>query len=674
MAIIDLIKRFDKSFHTKFHQKENLKEFLSKKKKELKLNNLNPQNILIILTYSYLKENGFMIDNEFFEAKLDKKSIVLLKKSFRNPIIYTSQKGDFLLIITKKGAKEVSWSNLEKLSKIYNGSDIIYINRKDNRLVYTKGDATQKIKKLIREEKISVLPLIPKKVTIDLFEKIINSNKFDIFEVEFRHLNFPALKGLYIKTGSKQDKINSKIKEILKIFLRKAILRVSNIKSIHFGLKNCKREDSASLVISVPKALGTYQIRWKGSPCPELAFYVREEVLKGVMYVDLIDNTSYLEHLISNLLGRTIYKKIYQQRIKDPLSKWDKYKLIEYNSNKLKPNFSRFEELLRNTFSVEYIVSEEEIILDSKTKRKGFLLRNKKTGKEIFVFLNKRNTPKNILEKLINNKQPVLVIDFYSNIIDQEKRYNFLNINEEKIEGLIKKVIDICNQGIFYRDQKNRFLNAKNSLNEAKNKLKRLKTSQSKGSFWEKICEDILDYILNRTFKLSGPNLPDGRTYFDNGTEGFIWDAKALLKTDLSKSILDKQKKPKDLAYISVFRRQMKMDFYIYLSYGVTKEEFLEAKLILEKKYKSKTKFVCITEDALQNLADIFGSEERATMLHKNNSIFIKNLKKIFLKEYIEKITLEEITKDMILPDKIKSDKALRKEVKVEKTKLNPLI
>ena len=671
----EFIQKFDSIFRTSFHKlkEEELTKLITENKQKLELKDSHSINLLLILAYAYLGRRGFVVDNEVIIKDLDKKVINQLKKIFRKPLISEPLNGDFLLIVTKKTKKDVDADDIDKLVKVYKGSDIIYVDKKNKRLVYTKGDSAKNIRKLFNEEKLIALPVSAKTVNFDPFKRILESNDLDIFEIEFRSVNLPSLKGLYIKTGSKQDKINKKINEILKTLLEKSILRVSNIKSIHLGLKNCDRKESSSLIITTPRKLGVYNIKWRGKPPEELENFIRNGVLKDLLYVDLVDgNVNYSEKILNYFLGKKIPKAEYEENIKSELEKWDKSKLLKYELQTIKPNYAKIIEIINKAFQNENTIKQVKIKISSHLSKMGILMKNKKNSKEIFIFLNKRNTKKETIDLMINNDKPILILDFSDNLIDEIKRFNFLRINEKGTDDLISKVLDISNHGKFYRKQRERFLGIGSTLDNIGQELQNKKTSQGKGSLWENVCEDLLDYVFNRSFKLSGPDFPDGRTYWHSGNEGFLWDGKALLKTDLKNSILDKKKKPKDLAYINVFRKKIDLDYYIYLSYGVSKEEFENVKNILEKRYKGKAKFTCITEKGLKNLKDLFLDEARASMLHKNSSKLIANFKKILDNGFVDSIKLDALTFGMNNDDTIDSKK-LRIEVKKEKEKLLPI-
>ena len=92
----------------------------------------------------------------------------------------------------------------------------------------------------------------------------------------------------------------------------------------------------------------------------------------------------------------------------------------------------------------------------------------------------------------------------------------------------------------------------------------------------------------------------------------------------------------------------------------------------MEKRYKGKAKFTCITEKGLKNLKDLFLDEARASMLHKNSSKLIANFKKILDNGFVDSIKLDALTFGMNNDDTIDSKK-LRIEVKKEKEKLLPI-
>jgi len=658
------IKKFDELFNTEFH-KQDKSEFnllINAKKKELKVGRLNSDNFLLLLSYLYLESKNFCINGDNKIQSYKKNLEYELKKAFRKPLICYSTNKNFILIVTKKvKGDELDPEDLFKNVKAYKGSDIIYFNNKDKTITFTKGEAGEKIKKLINEKKLSLVISQPKEVDFDPIEKILNSKKIDIFEVDFRSINFERIKGLYLKTGSMETKINSKIKKIRKVLLEKKILRVSNIKKIRIGLKGRDRKESSCLVVTAPKKLGIFKIKWKGNALDKLDKLIKQDILKGVLNVDLIDKESSLNEKILNMMGKEIRYDFYVSNVQGPLNKGDKYKIIKYENNKIKPDYIRFEKVLVSGLQDTFTIKKTKVRISKAIVKQGFLLKLNENSRELFLLLNKRGLSDK-LRKSLNKKLPIVIIDFYDKDIEENNRYNFLDFNEKGMDNFIGFIKNVCNHAEFFKNQQKYFVDAKDKLRNIENSLGRIKDNQKKGSEWEDVCGDILNFIFRKTFPLSGPNLPDGISFI-NGKNSFLWDSKALYTKKLKDSITEKNKKPKDLAYVEVFRKRFRINYYIFLTCGVDEANFNEANKILSE-YNINVKFCCMTNNALLNLCEYFADSSKATIFHKNLNIFCDNLKNILKNGYVDSIKFEDVAKGIGDFEINKED--LRNEVKME--------
>jgi len=145
--------------------------------------------------YIYLEEKNFSINGNNKIEKVQNNVELELKKLFNKPLVLDNK--NFILIVTKKiKENEVYAKDLFKSVEAYEGSDLIYFNRKNKILTFTKGDAAKEIKKLINENKISFQIQKPKEIAFDPIDKLLRSDKIDIFEIEFRSLNFDDIKKL----------------------------------------------------------------------------------------------------------------------------------------------------------------------------------------------------------------------------------------------------------------------------------------------------------------------------------------------------------------------------------------------------------------------------------------------------------------------------------------------
>lgn len=665
MAQKDLVKKFDTLFKTQFSKKEEneLQTLINSKKDILNITNLTSNNYLLILIYLYLESKDFLIEkNEIIEKK-DTKLEDNLKKLFRKPLVCTFQKNGDILIVTKKKEKGVSYVDPFKNVAEYKGSDIIYYNKNKGRITYTKGDADRKIKALVKEKKVSFIISNPKEIEFSPIKKILSSKKIDIFEIEFRSVNLEKIKGFYIKAGSKEEKINTKINLIIGKLLDKKILRVSNIKKIHLSLRRASRDRSASLIITSPKKLGIFKIKWKGIPPSELDNFIKKEILKDLFNVELVDKeVPLIERILEFYLNKEISEKELNQN-KAKIKEWDKYNLLEYRNNRLNPNYANFENLLESELEKDYTILKSKIEISKKLIKEGYLLKRKVDSKEIFIYLNKRELKEDV-KRLLNKRLPILIIDYRENCSEEKYRYNFLMTNEKGIKDLIDIINQICSHPEFYKDINSNFISSKNYLQNIKSSLNQIKDNQEKGAKWEEVCFDILNFIFHRTFSLSGPSLPDGLTFWTESNNGFLWDCKALFTKKLKDSIKGKTKKPKDLAYLEVFKKKLQIDYYIFLTCGINEYNFNNAKKILEE-YKSNVHFCGLTDNAMLDLCKIFEDLNNAIMLHKNLDKFTTNFKKILDKGYVDKISFKDVSEG--INENITLDKKnLRKEIKKE--------
>ena len=662
MSQEDLIKKFDKIFKTNFNKKDRgeLDIFFIKKKKELDITNLTADKFLLLMVYIYLEEKNFSINGNNKIEKVQNNVELELKKLFKKPLVLDNK--NFILIVTKKiKENEVYAKDLFKSVEAYEGSDLIYFNRKNKILTFTKGDAAKEIKKLINENKISFQIQKPKEIAFDPIDKLLRSDKIDIFEIEFRSLNFDDIRDLYIKIGSKATRINKKVKEIRDAFMDKKLVRVSNVKKIHVGLKNKGREISASLIVTNLQKLGVFRIKWRGKPPIELDKFIRINVLKDLLDVDLIDKDVPITERIISLIGKEIRKDIYVANFKSQLEKWDKYNLLEYKNYRLEPNYNNFKNLLHYIFKEEFLIKKCTIKVDNK-KLKGIMLTQIKGAKELFLMLNKRKLNTETL-KLLNNKNlPLVLIDFKNKNTEDSNRYNFLDINEHGLNKFFNFIRNVCENPSFFKNEEKYFFEATRKLKNIENILNKYKDNQKKGIEWEETCTHVLNFVFRKTFKLSGPYLPDGITFF-NLKSSFLWDSKALFSKKLIDSIATKKTKtPKDIAYIEVFKKKFKINHYIFLTSGVNEESFYAARNVLSN-YKKDVNFCCLTDRALSDLCIYFSDKNKATIFHKNIDKFSANLSNILKKGYVDSIKFNEIATGISELHKIDKN-YFRKEIK----------
>jgi len=523
----DLVKKFDELFKTSFHkqEKDQFDLLIQSKKRELDLADLNSDNFLLILSYLYLEVKNFSINEENEVQSYSPNFENELKKLFKKPLILDSTSNGFILIVTKRAKEgELDPKNLYKNVKAYKGSDIIYFNKKTKRITYTNGPAKQKIKELINNKKLFFVIPQPKEISFDPIEKILNSKKIDIFEVEFRSLNFENVRGLYLKSGSKETKINLPLKRIRNILLRKNILRVSNIKRIHIGLKNSKRNESTSLIITTPEKLGVFRIKWKGKPLIELDNLIKNDILKEILNIDLIDKGLPFSEILLPYLGKEVRNDQFES-IKPRLHRWDKNRLLKYEKNRLVPDYEVFESILTSSLEKYFFIRKTKLHVAKNSIREAFFLKSKEDSKEVFLFLSKRKISDE-LQKTLYKKLPHVIIDFHNLNTEKSNWYNPVVINDKGIEHFIDFIKNACTYSTFFKNQKNNFLDAKEKLVKIEKIMGRI-TNQKKGALWEGISGAILDFIFRRTEPLSGPNLPDGISFL-NGKNGLLWDAKAL--------------------------------------------------------------------------------------------------------------------------------------------------
>ena len=178
----------------------------------------------------------------------------------------------------------------------------------------------------------------------------------------------------------------------------------------------------------------------------------------------------------------------------------------------------------------------------------------------------------------------------------------------------------------------------------------------------------LLDYIFKETFPLGNAYLPDGRTFFSD-EESILWDSKGLIKgKSLRKST--KQKKSgivKDTFYIQAFKnKKFNFKFYVYLTVGVSKEDFERVKVLIDKRLLSldikDVKIVCITDKWLLSLSEYFVSQDDSSRIHKNMRAFTEIIKREFDKGYLDsfdKTLLESVGKTKVL-----NTSEIKKEVK----------
>jgi len=183
-------------------------------------------------------------------------------------------------------------------------------------------------------------------------------------------------------------------------------------------------------------------------------------------------------------------------------------------------------------------------------------------------------------------------------------------------------------------------------LDSIRRRLSKTKKSNAKGDKWERICNNILNYVFNDSYPLGRSYLPDGITYF-NSNETILWDAKALQsKNSYFKNSIKGKKKGtiKDTFYIEIFKKyNVNFDYYAYLGVGITKGEFKEVKKRIIRYLKKKninTKIVFITENWLKSLSEKFEIED-VSRLHKNLPEIVNMIKKEFEKGYLDNFELD---------------------------------
>ena len=262
---------------------------------------------------------------------------------------------------------------------------------------------------------------------------------------------------------------------------------------------------------------------------------------------------------------------------------------------------------------------------------------------------------KHILKDFRLCPRPLLSINFRGELkkslefIHQvEAAWFITKLFQEDSNELVSFLTEIADKPQLGEKKEVAFKEALRELNEIKNG-KRLPASK-KGSIFEWLSSNVINYIFSITDKWGGPNLPDGIIgILPKENRKFIfWDAKCYDSTRLSYYARKRKNGVlKDVQYVLKSLKQEdtydegKLAYYLFITSNTSKEDFkvvqekitqiIEKNKHLQTKTKSGRKkrnpyytrmkeirFCCLNIDELIKIGTIFNEKENREILIRN--------------------------------------------------------
>jgi hypothetical protein len=630
-------------FNKKFRGSNITPNELKEKIKILKLENRGTlEQALIPLSFIYFEKQDYSFSKSFPINSIDEAK-KCMEKLFKDPIKY--EDSNFLIYIKNKFKSGYDKQGFPTHSCSRNELAIYDSHKK--MFFCVSSSVLESFKKIIRKSKIIKGEIPINKVNKNFLSNILRSKTMKIYEIEFHNISEPGIPDFYFRAGSKKKNINTKIKEIIGKITKGKIFAF-NIKSLLVSEKNYSNKKERIRLSIKPQGVRKYQIIIQ-TRTPSIQ--LKEKIIQ--IFSDL--GVTFEEELIfeDEPFEDSIFQLIRKRKIEDyseykkEIEEWDKNNFLVYKNKRLYPNEDKIIEFIKiitkSRFEFDEIIQPIENL-----KIKGFVLSRRDDEKRIFLFFNRGSkVDSDRIEKLMADKRiPFISININKKNLTCLQEIPFSYLNEKTPSEFITLINEIINNPHLYENLKKNYKNSCKELDSIRRRLSKTKKSNAKGDKWERICNNILNYVFNDSYPLGRSYLPDGITYF-NSNETILWDAKALQsKNSYFKNSIKGKKKGtiKDTFYIEIFKKyNVNFDYYAYLGVGITKGEFKEVKKRIIRYLKKKninTKIVFITENWLKSLSEKFEIED-VSRLHKNLPEIVNMIKKEFEKGYLDNFELD---------------------------------